>query len=450
MRKSAPTYNRAMDIAPFHQRRLSLLAQMDARGGGVAVIPTAPEFMRNRDTSYPYRADSYFHYLTGFPEPEAVLVLVAGKAPQAILFCRDKDVEKEIWDGFRYGPEAAGAAFGCDAAHSIKDFDAKLAELLADQPALWFSLGHDAEWDARIAAALNAVRAQARAGKHAPTAIHDVRAALDAMRLVKDAHEIGLMRRAARIAGTAHRRAMRCAAPGKYEYEVEAEFLHEFRRQGCQSPAYPSIVAGGANACVLHYVDNDRQLKDGELLLIDAGCELDGYASDITRTFPVNGRFSGPQADIYDLVLDAQTAAIAAIRPGATFLAPHDAAVRVLAQGFVDMKLLEGSVDGVIESGAYKRFYMHRTGHWLGLDVHDAGPYRSGEDWQVLAPGMALTVEPGCYIRPAEDVREAFWNIGVRIEDDALVTVDGCEILTADTPKTIADIEALMAEGKHG
>jgi Xaa-Pro aminopeptidase len=437
-------------IAPFRQRRLSLLAQMDARGGGVAVIPTAPERLRNRDTSFPYRADSYFHYLTGFPEPEAVLVLVAGKTPQSILFCRDKDVEKEIWDGFRHGPEAAREAFGCDAAHSIKDFDAKLAELLADQPALWFSLGHDAEWDARMAAALNAVRAQARAGKHAPTAIHDVRAALDAMRLVKDAHEIDLMRRAAKIAGAAHRRAMRFAAPGRFEYEVEAEFLHEFRRQGSQSPAYPAIVAGGANACVLHYVGNDQQLKDGELLLIDAGCELDGYASDITRTFPVNGKFSGPQADIYDLVLDAQTAAIAATKPGATFLDPHDAAVRVLAQGLIDMKLLEGSVDGVIESGAYKRFYMHRTGHWLGLDVHDAGPYRSGEDWQVLAPGMALTVEPGCYIRPAEDVREAFWNIGVRIEDDALVTVDGCEILTADTPKTIADIEALMAEGRHG
>jgi Xaa-Pro aminopeptidase len=243
---------------------------------------------------------------------------------------------------------------------------------------------------------------------------------------------------------------MRFAAPGKHEYEVEAEFLHEFRRQGCQSPAYPSIVAGGANACVLHYVDNDRELRDGELLLIDAGCELDGYASDITRSFPVNGRFSGPQADIYDLVLDAQSAAIAAIRPGATFLAPHDAAVRVLAQGLVDMKLLEGSVDGVIESESYKRFYMHRTSHWLGLDVHDAGAYRSGEDWRALAPGMALTVEPGCYIRPAEDVREAFWNIGVRIEDDALVTADGCEILTADTPKTIADIEALMREGRHG
>jgi Xaa-Pro aminopeptidase len=264
------------------------------------------------------------------------------------------------------------------------------------------------------------------------------------MRLVKDAYEIDLMRKAAQIAGAAHRRAMHFAAPGKYEYEVEAEFLHEFRRQGSQFPAYSPIVAGGSNACVLHYVGNARELKGGDLLLIDAGCELDGYASDITRTFPVNGKFSGPQADVYDLVFDAQTAAIAATRPGATFLDPHTAAVRVLAQGMLDLKLLEGSLDGVIESESYKRFYMHRTGHWLGLDVHDAGEYRAGEEWRVLAPGMALTVEPGCYIRPADDVPVAFHNIGVRIEDDALVTADGCEILTADTPKTIAAIEELM------
>jgi Xaa-Pro aminopeptidase len=436
-----------MDISPHHQRRLSLLARM---GEGVAVIPTAPEHVRNRDTGFPFRADSYFHYLTGFPEPEAALVLVAGQgndAPRAILFCRDKDAEKEIWDGFRHGPDAAREAFGFDAAHSIKELDAQLAELLADQPALWYSLGHDAAWDARIAAALNAVRAQGRAGKRAPATIRDVRAALDEMRLVKDAHEIALMRQAAAIAGAAHRRAMRCAAPGKYEYEVEAEFLHEFRARGCQAPAYPPIVAGGANACVLHYVANDRVLNDGDLLLIDAGCELDGYASDITRTFPVNGKFTGPQADIYDLVLDAQAAAIAAIKPGASFLDPHTAAVRVLAQGMIDMKLLEGSLDAVIETEAYKRFYMHRTGHWLGLDVHDAGEYRHGpgdDGWRALEPGMTLTVEPGCYIRPAADVREAFWNIGVRIEDDALVTADGREILTADAPKTIADIESLM------
>jgi len=433
-----------MSKSPFHARRISLLSRMSTAGGGVAVIPTALERIRNRDTAFPYRADSYFHYLTGFPEPEAVLVLVAGDQPQSILFCREKDVEKEIWDGFRFGPEGARDVFGFDGAYPIKELDAKLAELLADQPALWYSLGHDAGWDTRIAAALNAVRAQTRAGKRAPTAIHDVRAVLDEMRLIKDADEIALMKKAAAIAGAAHRRAMRFAAPGKFEYEVEAEFLHEFRRQGCQAPSYPPIVAGGANACVLHYVGNDRPLTDGALVLIDAGAELAGYASDITRTFPVNGRFSGPQADIYDLVLDAQAAAIAAIRPGASFLDPHAAAVRVLAQGFLDLKLLEGSLEGVLESESYKRFYMHRTSHWLGLDVHDAGEYRHGNEWRGLTPGMTLTVEPGCYIRAAEDVPAAFHNIGIRIEDDALVTAEGCEILSADTPKTIAAIETLM------
>jgi Xaa-Pro aminopeptidase len=433
-------------ISPFHQRRLSLLDRMQAAGGGLAVLPTAPEHIRNRDTTFPYRADSYFHYLTGFPEPEAVLVFIAGEHPQSILFCRDKDIDKEIWNGFRHGPEGAREAFGFDAAHSIKEFDAKLAELLADQPALWFSLGHDSAWDTRITAALNTVRAQTRSGKRAPAILHDVRATLDEMRLVKDGHEIALMQQAARIAGAAHQRAMCFTAPGKFEHEVEAEFLHEFRRQGSQYPAYTPIVAGGANACILHYIDNNRALKDGDLLLIDAGCEVDGYASDITRTFPVNGRFAGPQADVYELVLDAQAAAIAAIQPGANFLDPHNAAVRVLAQGMIDMKLLEGSVDAVIESETYKRFYMHRTSHWLGLDVHDAGEYRVGETWRALMPGMALTVEPGCYIRPGGDVPEAFWNIGVRIEDDVLVTAAGCDILTLDTPKKIADIEALMAK----
>ncbi|MDK9726079.1 MAG: aminopeptidase P N-terminal domain-containing protein [Sterolibacteriaceae bacterium MAG5] len=435
-----------MDNTPFVARRRRLLERM---GAGVAVIPTAPEHIRNRDTHYPYRADSYFHYLTGFPEPEAVLVLVAGDAPRSILFCRERDAEKEIWDGYRHGPEGAREVFGFDATHPVKDLDVRLAELLADQPALWFSLGHDAAWDARIAATLNAVRAQSRSGKRAPAKIHDVRATLDEMRLVKDGHEVALLRRAAAIAAGAHRRAMGAAAPGRHEYELEAELLHEFRRHGCQYPAYPSIVAAGANACVLHYVDNAKRIADGELILIDAGGELDGYASDITRTFPANGRYTGPQADIYDLVLDAQSAAIAAIRPGATFMSPHEAAVKVLAQGMIDLRLLEGSVDGIIESEAYKRFYMHRTGHWMGIDVHDAGEYKAGEEWRELVPGMVLTVEPGCYVRPSDDVPEAFWNIGVRIEDDALVTAAGCEILTIDAPKKIADIETLMREAKR-
>ena len=436
-----------MDISPFSARRARLIEHM---GAGIAVIPTAPEQSRNRDSHHPYRCDSYFHYLTGFGEPEAVLILIAGEAPKSILFCRDKDSDKEIWDGFRWGPDAARETFGCDEAYSINVLDEKLAELLADQPALWFSLGHEAAWDTRIATALNAVRAQARAGKQAPTEIRDVRAPLDSMRLVKDASEIASMRRAAGISAGAHRRAMRATQPGRFEYEIEAELLHEFRQHGCQAPAYTSIVAGGANSCILHYVVNNQPLKDGDLLLIDAGGELDNYASDITRTFPVNGRFSAAQAEVYNLVLAAQSAAIAAIKPGATFIDPHTATLKTLVQGMLDLKLLEGTLDGVIESETYKRFYMHRTGHWLGLDVHDAGPYKNGAAWHELQPGMVLTVEPGCYIRAADDVPAAFHNIGIRIEDDALVTAAGCDILSHAAPKTIADIEALMAEGKRG
>jgi len=438
-------------FAAYHQRRLSLIGRMTRGGGGVAVIPTSPEQARNRDTHYPYRADSYFQYLTGFGEPEAVLVIVVGRddtAPQSMLFCREKNPQREIWDGFRHGPDGAREVFGFDAAHAIGELDAMLPELLADQPVLWFSIGHDVGWDQRIAAALNTVRARSRSGKRAPATIRDVRAELDVMRLLKDATEIAIMRRVAEISTAAHIRAMRFVAPGRFEYEVEAELLHEFRRQGCEYPAYTSIVAGGANTCVLHYVGNDGVLRDGELLLIDAGGELNGYASDITRCFPVNGRFSGPQADVYDLVLAAQAAAIKAVRPGATFAEPHEAALKVLAQGMIDLKLLPGSLDAVIEAESYKRFFMHRTSHWLGKDVHDAGEYKDGEHWAPLAPGMVLTVEPGCYIRPAEDVPEAFWNIGVRIEDDALVTAEGCEIISAAAPKKIADIEALMAAGK--
>jgi Xaa-Pro aminopeptidase len=440
-----------MDATPFIERRRRLMARM---GSGIALLPTATEKLRNRDTPYPYRADSYFHYLTGFAEPEAVLVLVAGDAPRSILFCRERDPDKEIWDGYRYGPEGARETFGFDEAHPIGELDAKLPEFLANQPVLWHSLGHDDAWDRRVGNWLNTVRAQSRAGKRAPAAIRDLRAELDEMRLIKDAHEIAVMRRAAAISAAAHRRAMAATRPGAHEYEVEAELLHEFRRQGSQFPAYGSIVASGAGACVLHYVDNRRRMEDGELLLIDAGCELDGYASDITRTFPVNGRFSGPQEDVYELVEAAQTAAIEAIRPGASFMAPHEAAVRVLAQGMLDLKLLHGSLDAVIEAESYKRFYMHRTSHWLGSDVHDAGEYKTGnapdDHWRPLAAGMMLTVEPGCYIRPADDVPEAFWNIGIRIEDDALVTETGCEIITGDAPKKIADIEALMRESRGG
>jgi Xaa-Pro aminopeptidase len=421
---------------------------IDAMGEGVAVIPTAPERVRNRDTHFPYRFDSHFYYLSGFAEPEAVLVLVAGDAPRTLLFCRDKNEERETWEGFRYGPAAARERFGFDDAHPIAALDEKLTALLENQPVLQYPMGADPEWDARAIRWLNAVRMKSRAGVAAPERVQDVRALIDEMRLVKDPQEGMLMRRAARIAAAAHRRAMQATRPGRYEYEIEAELLYEFRRNGAQFPAYSSIVAGGANACVLHYVFNDAALRDGDLLLIDAGCELDGYASDITRTFPVSGRFSGAQRAAYDIVLAAQAAAIAAVRAGKAWNEPHDAAVRVLAQGMRELKLLPGSLDEILEKETYKRFYMHRTGHWLGLDVHDAGEYKRAGSWRALVPGNALTVEPGLYIRAADDVPQDLRNIGIRIEDDVLVTETGCEVITAEAPKAVADVEALMRDAR--
>jgi Xaa-Pro aminopeptidase len=434
----------ADDISIYRRRREQLAQAMQS---GVAVIPTAPERVRNRDSHFPYRFDSHFYYLTGFAEPEAVLVLTDKRS---ILFCRERNPEREVWDGFRYGPERAQERFGFDEAHPIAALDEALAQLLENRPALFYPVGDDPQWDSRAMRWLNAVRAKVRAGVTAPDRVQDIRALIDDQRLIKDAHEQNLMRRAARIAAGAHRRAMQSARPGRSEYEIEAELLHEFRRNGAQFPAYSPIVAGGANACVLHYVSNDAPLRDGELLLIDAGCELDGYASDITRTFPVNGRFSGAQREAYELVLAAQRAAIGTVQPGASWIAPHDAAVRVLAQGMLDLKLLSGSLDAVLEKETYKRFYMHRTGHWLGLDVHDAGDYRRAGQWRPLAPGMALTVEPGLYIRAAADVPERLRDIGVRIEDDVLVTAQGCEVLTAEAPKLVEDIEALMRDARNG
>ena len=435
------------DLDPIlHGARRARLAQ--AMQGGVAVLPTAPERVRNRDTHYPYRYDSHFYYLTGFAEPEAVLVIVAGAQPKSLLFCREKNEERETWDGFRFGPAAARERFGFDEAHPIAALEAKLAELLADQPALYYPVGADAAWDARAMGWLNAVRAQARAGVGAPERVQDVRALVDEMRLVKDAHELAVMRRAAAISAVAHRRAMQAARPGRFEYELEAELLHEFRRSGAQFPAYWPIVASGANACVLHYASNDAALRDGDLVLIDAGCELAGYASDITRTFPVGARFSAAQREVYELVLAAQAAAMQKVRAGNAWNEPHDAAVRVLAQGMLDLKLLSGGLDEALEKETYKRFYMHRTGHWLGLDVHDAGDYKRAGKWRTFAPGMMLTVEPGLYIRPADDVPEALRGIGVRIEDDVLVTEGSCEVITAATPKSIADIEALKRDAR--
>jgi len=445
-----------MTIASFTARRATLIAQMQAKGGGVAIIPTAHEVMRNRDADYPYRHDSYFYYLSGFTEPEAVVVLVAGpgKESRSILFCRDKNLEREIWDGYRYGPDAARQEFGFDEAFAVDVLDKEMPQLLADAPAVFYALGHDAQRDAQLQKWLQSVRALGRSGITAPSSIVDVNVLLDEMRLFKDAGEIAVMKRAGIISAEAHCRAMRLSRPGLREYQLEAELLHEFRNNGSQYPAYGSIVATGANACVLHYRAGDAELKDGDLVLIDAGCELDSYASDITRTFPANGKFSGPQKELYEIVLAAQDAAIADTRPGKRFMDGHDAAVRVLAQGMLDTGLLDknkvGSLDEVIAKGDYRQFYMHRTGHWLGMDVHDVGEYRDpatadgDKPWRTLQPGMVLTVEPGIYVRPAEGVPEKYWNIGIRIEDDAHVTPGGCEILTTAVPNKVADIEALM------
>ena len=440
-----------MNHAHHHhrERRARLIAEMRSQtGGGLAAVPTAPQAIRNADTHYPYRPDSHFYYLSGFSEPEAVIVLTAGSGAgdsRQILFCRDKNAEREIWDGFRYGPEAAREIFAFDEAYSISELSARLAEWGCDRPALYTPLGLYGEWDQAITGTLNEVRNRVRLGIAAPEAVIDVRGTVGAMRLRKDAEELKLMRRAAEISVAAHRRAMARTRPGWCEYQVEAELAHEFLRCGAQAVAYPSIVASGPNACVLHYRDNNRQMQANDLLLIDAGCEFEGYASDITRTFPVSGKFTGPQKAVYELVLAAQLACIEAVGAGKPFHDYHRTAERVIAQGLIDLKLCEGTIDAVLESGAYKQFYMHRAGHWLGLDVHDVGLYRVNGESRPLEAGMVLTVEPGCYIRPADNVPEEFWDIGVRIEDDVLVTAQGVENLTAAAPKSVAEVEAACA-----
>ena len=446
----------------YKLRRQQLAEQIFAKtGSGIVILSTAPELSRNRDSEFPYRHDSDFYYLTGFEEPGATLIMkVDGSGNrfqlQSHLFCRPKDPEREIWDGIRLGPEAAPEHLGIDYAHSNRELDQKLGELLADQDAVYIRLAESAEADRRLRYWMKEVRAQARSGVNPPSEFHDVEALIHEMRLFKDAHEIEIMRRAAAISARAHIRAMQVCKPGLHEYQLEAELLHEFRNSGAQSVAYNSIVAGGENSCILHYRAGSTQLRSGELCLIDAGCELDGYASDITRTFPVNGKFSGPQRALYDITLAAQEAAIAMTKPGNTFMQPHEAALKVLTQGLLDEKLLKmaevGSLESAIESGAYRRFYMHRTSHWLGMDVHDVGSYRetasepSREDkpWRILKSGMVITVEPGLYVRPADDVDEAFWNIGIRIEDDAVLNDAGCELISRGAPVKADEIEALM------
>jgi len=446
----------------YQERRNALAKKIYAKsGGGIAVISTAPELARNRDSEFPYRHDSDFFYLTGFEEPGATLVMAitgSGKTYelQSHLFCRPKDPEREIWDGIRLGPEAVPTALGIEYAHSNHELDHKLGELLASQDAIYIRLAESAEADRRLRHWMKQVRVQARSGINPPSELHDVETLIHEMRLFKDVNEIDTMRRAAAISARAHIRAMQMCKPGIREYQLEAELLHEFRNSGAQSVAYNSIVASGANSCILHYRAGSTELRSGELCLIDAGCELDGYASDITRTFPVNGKFTGPQRALYDITLAAQEAAIAITKPGNTFIQPHDAALKVLTQGLLDEKLLKlselGSLENAIETGAYRRFYMHRTSHWLGMDVHDVGSYREDSEsllkeekpWRILKSGMVITVEPGLYVRPAADVDETFWNIGIRIEDDAVINESGCELISRGVLVKADEIEATM------
>ena len=455
---------------PYSSRRAALAQQLGERG--IAIIPTAPERQRNRDSDYLYRHDSYFYYLSGFTEPKAWLVITGNGT--STLFCQPKDMEREIWDGYRLGPNDAPQRLGVDAAFPVTELDAQLPRLLDGRDVVWYPFGIHPGLETRIDGWSANLRARVRFGAVCPDQQRDLCTLLDEMRLIKDAGEQDTMRQAARISAGAHVRAMQLSArmvrdgQDVREYHLDAELLHEFRRHGSQYTAYGSIVAAGANACVLHYRADAAPIRDGELVLIDAGCELDGYASDITRTFPANGKFTGPQRALYDLVLASQDAAVAATRAGARFTDPHDASVKELAQGMLGLGLLEtdkvGTLQDVIDNRSYFQFYMHRTGHWLGMDVQDCGAYLelgelghtserkdalSGETIinrpaRVLRPGMVLTIEPGIYVRPAAGVPEQFHNIGIRIEDDAIVTSDGCELITRDVPVAGAEIEALM------
>jgi len=431
-------------LVEFHRRRKELMRIMGA--GSIAILPAAPVRHRNGDVEYTYRPDSDFYYLTGFPEPEAVAVLIPGRdAGQYVLFVRERDREREIWLGKRAGPAGATRQYGADDAFPIGDIDEILPGLLEGRMRVFYTMGLNLEFDQRLIGWLNVLKAQARSGMSPPQEFVALDHVLHDMRLFKSRSEVGLMRRSGDIAAGAHVRAMRFCEPGRMEFEVMAELLHEFHSHGADI-SYPPIVGGGANSCILHYNANDARLRDGDVLLVDAGCEYGYYASDITRTYPVNGRFTREQRAVYDIVLEAQQAAIAAVKPGNHWNEPHDAAVRTITQGLRRIGLLRGSVASLIRSAAYKKFFMHRTGHWLGMDVHDVGDYKVSEEWRVFEPGMVLTVEPGIYIpRGTRSVPRRFWNIGVRIEDDVVVTRGGCEVLTAAAPTDPDEIEALMA-----
>jgi len=432
-----------MNREEYKARRRELMNLMG--NDAVAVLTAAPEQTRNRDVLYPYRQDSDFFYLSGFPEPEAVLVLIPGRAHgEYVLFCRERDPDREIWDGPRAGQEGACEHYGADDAFPIDDIDDILPGMLEGRQKVYSMVGQNSEMDQALFSWVKQIRSRSRQGVRAPEEFVSLEHLLHEMRLFKSPAEIKQMRDAADVAAAAHQRAMQVCRPGLREYEVEAEFTGLYRRHN-GTHAYSPIVGGGRNGCILHYIENDAELKDGDLLLIDAGCELNCYASDITRTFPVNGRFSPEQRALYDVVLAAQLAAIDATRVGNHWNMPHEAAVKVLVQGLVDVGILDGDVDALIKAEAYRPFYMHRTGHWLGMDVHDVGDYKVDGQWRELEPGMVLTVEPGLYIAegsPGVDPR--WYNIGIRIEDDVVVTSNGPDVLSAAAPKAVDDIEALM------
>lgn len=428
----------------YAKRRRQLMRMMES--GSIAIIPAAPEKIRNRDTHYPYRQDSDFWYLTGFAEPQAVAVLIPGrKEAEYVLFCRDRDPERETWDGKRAGPEGACDIHGADDAFPIDDIDDILPGLMESRESVYYTMGSNRDFDQRVIGWVRHLQQQMRRESAGPQEFVSLDPFLHDMRLYKSRKEVSLMKQAAKVSVSAHRRAMQAVRPGMYEHEIEAELLYEFRRNGGQ-PAYPSIVGGGANGCILHYIENNQVLNDGELLLVDAGCEIEHYASDVTRTWPVNGRFTPAQRDLYQVVLDAQYAAIDSVRVGEHWNISQEVAVRELTRGLKKLGILEGRLDKLVREEAYKRFYMHRVGHWLGLDVHDVGDYRIGDEWRELEPGMALTIEPGLYI-PANSkgVDRKWWNIGVRIEDDVLVTPGGPDVLSGSLEKEPDAIEKLMA-----
>ncbi|MBR7519566.1 Xaa-Pro aminopeptidase [Pseudomonas juntendi] len=430
--------------AEYARRRKALMAQMVPNS--IAILPAAAVAIRNRDVEHVYRQDSDFQYLSGFPEPEAVIALIPGREHgEYVLFCRERNPERELWDGLRAGQEGAVSDYGADDAFPIADIDEILPGLIEGRERVYSAMGSNPEFDRRLMDWINVIRSKARLGAQPPNEFVALDHLLHDMRLYKSAAEVKVMRAAADISARAHVRAMQACRAGLYEYSLEAELDYEFRKGGAKMPAYGSIVAAGRNGCILHYQQNDAPLREGDLVLIDAGCEIDCYASDITRTFPVSGRFSPEQKAIYELVLKAQAAAFAEIAPGKHWNHAHEATVRVITTGLVELGLLEGDVQALIDSEAYRAFYMHRTGHWLGMDVHDVGEYKVGGEWRVLEPGMALTVEPGIYIGADNQAVAKKWRgIGVRIEDDVVVTRQGCEILTSGVPRTVAEIEALM------